>query len=70
MRCPSIGRHRSGEIMTIGGILSSPTQRRFLILISVLLIILCFVAVFVLYLFTVDTRGWNILVAFFCGNRR
>lgn len=50
--------------MTIGGILSSPTQRRFLIVISALLIILCFVAVFILYLFTGDTRGWNILIAF------
>jgi hypothetical protein len=50
--------------MTIGGILSSPTQRRFLIVISALLIILCFVLVFILYLFTDDTRGWNILIAF------
>jgi hypothetical protein len=49
--------------MTIGGILSSPTQRRFLIVISALLIIFCFVAVFILYIFTTDTRGWNILIA-------
>jgi hypothetical protein len=53
--------------MTIGGILSSPTQRRFLVVISALLIILCIVAVFILYLFTADTRGWNILIAFLVG---
>ena len=53
--------------MTLGGILSSPTQRRFLIVISVLLIILCYVVVFFLYLSTSDTRGWNILIAFLVG---
>ena len=49
--------------MSIQGIMSSRSQRRFLLALSLMLIVLCWLAVFILYLVTSDTRGWNIVIA-------
>src|SRR5215472_1712200 len=49
--------------MSISGIMSSRSQRRFLFTLSLLLIVLCWLGVLIFYWTTSDTRGWNILIA-------
>lgn len=53
--------------MSISGIISSPSQRRLLFTLSLLLILLCCIAVAALYELSPDTRGWNVLISFFVG---
>ena len=47
--------------MSLSGIMSSPSQRRTFLLASILIIVISCVLVWVLYYFTSDTRGWNLL---------
>ena len=53
--------------MSISGIMSSRSQRRFLFTLSLLLIVLCWLGVLIFYWTTSDTRGWNILIASLVG---
>lgn len=50
--------------MSLSGVMSSPSQKRSFLLASILIIVISCILVWVLYYFTSDTRGWNLLINF------
>jgi hypothetical protein len=49
--------------MSLLGVMSSPSQKRSFLLASILIIVISCILVWVLYYFTSDTRGWNLLIS-------
>lgn len=49
--------------MSLSGVMSSPYQRKFFLFSSILIIIVSCFIVWILYWFTLDTRGWNLLIS-------
>lgn len=48
--------------MSVPGILSSRSQRKLMFLASITLLLVLCLAMFILYAFTPDTRGWNLII--------
>lgn len=50
--------------MSLSGVMSSPYQRKILLCLSILIIILFSVVVWIIWYVTPETRGWNLIIDF------